>query len=86
MRDFEVGGAHDEHGSPAHEHHVNARSQGAGDYKRNERTRLELEQEQLDGEDHPGNGSAERGRHSRGCAGCEQHLALSCRGMQHLPE
>ena len=52
----------------------------------NERARAVLEQQQLDGEKHRGDGTAERRRHAGGGAGGEQRLPLVGRDANELPD
>ncbi len=60
--------------------------QSARDHEWNERARFEFKEQQLDGENHTGDRSVERGRHAGGSAAGKQHFALDRRGVEGLTD
>ena len=57
----------------------------AGDHHRNEGSRAKFEQEELESEQHSGDGRVERGRQPCAAAACQHHLALDGGGRNKLP-
>ena len=86
MRQTEIERAHLEHRARSHQPEVDAGGQGAGDHQRNEGTRLEFEQQQLDGENHAGNWRAEGRGHARRRSAGQQHFALGRGHVQQLAD
>ena len=86
VRQAEVDRAHLEHRAAAHQPEMHAGGDAAGDHQRNERPRLEFEQQQLDGENHAGDGSAEGGGHAGSGSAGQQHFALGGGGVQQLAD
>src|SRR5215470_12064573 len=64
--------------------HVDGGGQRTGNHQRNERPRLKLEQQQLDGENHSGDRGVEGRRHARRRAASQQDFALRSRRMKYL--
>src|SRR6185312_1201429 len=83
--DAEIHGRNREHRARAQHLHVDRGGQGAGHNQRDKRSRLELEEQQLDGKNHARNGRIEGRGHAGGRAAGQQHLALRSRGVKDLP-
>ena len=86
MRNAEIQGSNPEHRTRAHELHVHCRGESARDYQWNKRPRLELKQEQFDGQNHTCDWSVERRRHTCSRATGQQYLALGSSGVKDLPD
>ena len=82
----EIRGRHVKHRAGSQEPLVHAGRECRRDHQRNEGTRAELEQEQLDRQDHAGDRRVERRGHARAGSASQQHLALGGRGGNDLAD
>ena len=84
MRNPEIHVPHLKHRARAQQLHVDRGRQRARNDQRDKRSRLELEQQQLNRQDDAGNRRVECRRHARRRSACQQHLPLNRRRVQHL--